>query len=237
LNVVLRGEAGGDSDLLTSKPSALQSLRSVPMILHITSSTQFIPCCTESSQHWPQRTGRGFHYSLNTLIMVINESQINSPCGRHLHSLVQPLHPVRRLGGHLHPRKGLLKNTSEVQPTPSSMGILPGAVNAVCSASPICFCIKLMPRIRISKDLRFFRPSKLRPDIDTLSTICSATIILNGPGIETHTVAHLLQVVLDQQAPSVGAVARRLGIVQPAHVLTRPSANSAVSFDSVPPSI
>src|SRR6266567_2275166 len=68
--------------------------------------------------------------------------------------------------------EGLLKNTSEVQPTTVH------GDNTQAQSTPVfglahLLGIKLMPRIRNWKDLRFFRPTKETGT--STSTICSAT--------------------------------------------------------------
>ncbi len=103
--------------------------------------------------------------------------------------------------------EGLLKNTSEVQPT-----TIHGDTQA--QSTPVfglahLLGIKLMPRIRNWKDLRFFRPSK-----DTryqhIDNLFSDTI--DWDLIETHW-QDLLQVVLSIKAGTVSSalLLRRLG--------------------------
>jgi TnpA family transposase len=103
--------------------------------------------------------------------------------------------------------EGLLKNTSEVQPT-----TIHGDTQA--QSTPVfglahLLGIKLMPRIRNWKDLRFFRPTK-ETRYKHIDNLFSDTI--DWDLIETHW-QDLLQVVLSIKAGTVSSalLLRRLG--------------------------
>ena len=113
---------------------------------------------------------------------------------------------MRRLGS-CYIVEGLLKNTSEVQPT-TVHGDTQAQSTPVFGLAHL-LGIKLMPRIRNWKDLRFFRPSK-----DTryrhIDNLFSDTI--DWDLIEAHW-QDLLQVVLSIKAGTVSSalLLRRLG--------------------------
>ena len=129
----------------------------------------------------------------------------------HLHRAVQPLHPMRRLGGDLHPR-GPAEEHVDLQPT-TVYG------DTLAQSTPVfglahLLGIKLMPRIRNWKDLTFFRPSKdtRRKHIDALFTETVDWELIENPLAGPASGRALGQ----SQRGVVGAAVAQAGSPQPA---------------------